>query len=241
MAFPRPLLLTPALGLALALGCASSGKAMIDKEFSDLHAEMERLQADQRGMSDRLEALERERRAAPAGSASTGAPEPGGDKPPLRVVVLTPSGADQPDETVDVDDGAPMPVTARGGKADGPRKGNPERDYEQAMKLVKSKSWDNAIEAFTAFLVRYPDGERADNAMFWIGEAYAQKGDDARALEEFAGVVARFPRGNKAPDALLKQALLHKKAGHADKAKALLEELKKKYPSSDASKRAPAE
>lgn len=240
MANPRLPLLAATIASVALFGCSSSGKTMIEKEFADLHAEMQKIQADQRGMADRLEAMERERRAQPAGSAAPDAAK--GDKPPLKVVVLTPTGADQPDETVDADEGAPTPVTARGGKSDtGGKKGNPDRDYEQAMKHVKSKSWDKVLDAFTAFLVRYPDGDRADNAMFWIGEAYAQKGEDDKAIEQLAGLVARFPRGNKAPDALLKQAMLHKKAGRADKAKELLQELKKKYPSSDASKRAPAE
>ena len=170
-----------------------------------------------------------------------------GERPPLDVVVLRPE-ADPVEEPISEPeaDGPRQEVRlgreAKGKKAKGDASAkDAERDYDAALSLVKKKSYDKAVEAFTGFLVKFPDHARADNAMFWMGEAYLGKGDTENALAQLDAVVARFPDGNKAPDALLKIAQIRKRAGEDELAKATLARLRARYPGSDAAKRAPKE
>ena len=111
--------------------------------------------------------------------------------------------------------------------------------YDAAMSLVNAKQYDKALDAFAAFLVRWPDHPYANNAMYWRGECYFARGDYRRAAEQFEGVVARFPAGNKAPDALLKLGMSQQRLGDPVKAKESFDRLTELYPQSDAARRIP--
>ena len=111
--------------------------------------------------------------------------------------------------------------------------------YDAAMALVNAKQYDRALDAFAAFLVRWPEHPYANNAMYWRGECYFAKGEYARAADQFAGVVARFPAGSKAPDALLKLGMSRQKLGESAKAKESFDRLTQLYPQSDAARRVP--
>ena len=96
------------------------------------------------------------------------------------------------------------------------------QDIYQAAYLDFSKgSYSLAIAGFREFLRRYPEHELANNAQYWIGEAYlslargyanAGQGERAsesleQAVQEFKKVLANYPRGDKTPTALYKEAL----------------------------------
>ena len=112
--------------------------------------------------------------------------------------------------------------------------------YDSALALVNGKQYDKALEAFAAFLVRYPDHPYAANATYWRGEAYFAQGQFVRAAEQFEGIIARFPLGGKTPDALLKLGICQQKLGNPEKAKAYFDKLAKEYPRSDAARRIPS-
>ncbi len=111
------------------------------------------------------------------------------------------------------------------------------RAYDDALQLVYGKKYDAALDAFAAFLVKWPDHPNADNAHYWRGECYFAKGEMARAEEQFAGVIARFPMGNKVPDSLLKLAITQERLGKAAESRASYEKLQREYPRSDAAKK----
>ncbi|HEY4015533.1 MAG TPA: tol-pal system protein YbgF [Polyangiaceae bacterium] len=115
-----------------------------------------------------------------------------------------------------------------------------KRAYDADMALVTAKRYDQALDAFAAFLVKWPDHPYADNAMFWRGECYFAKGDFTRATEQFEGVLRRFPASEKAPDALLRLGMAHDKLGHSAKAKESYDRLAQQFPDSDAARRIPA-
>ena len=112
--------------------------------------------------------------------------------------------------------------------------------YDAALALVNGKQYDKALDAFAAFLVRYPDHPYAANATYWRGEAYFAQGQFVRAAEQFEGIILRFPLGTKTPDALLKLGICQQKLGNADKAKTYFDKLAKEYPRSDAARRIPS-
>jgi tol-pal system protein YbgF len=181
---------------------------------------------------------------------------------------IGPASVDPSDEYADTEDPSPRPVirvlgSARGsgrswrgddqveqsGLADSPadaRSGQPGQldpaapvAYDAAIALVNARRYDKALDAFAAFLVRWPDHPYADNAMYWRGESYYALGDYRRASEQFEGVMARFPAGNKAPDALLKLGMARLKLGDPASAKACFDRLTELYPQSEAAKRIP--
>jgi tol-pal system protein YbgF len=215
-------------------------------------------------MSDRLSSLEvqqaeeRDKKKAPA-------PAPA---PPLRVVHLGDPDASEGKSEGDTEDLNPRPTIkiqgssprAKGGgqqlieqtmpdenqPATGPTTSRPSaldpearKSYDAALALVNGKQYDKALDAFAAFLVRWPDHPYADNATYWRGECYFAKGEYARALEQFEGLVARFPLGNKAPDALLKAGISQQKLGNPQKATGYFDKLRHDFPNSDAAKRVP--
>lgn len=111
--------------------------------------------------------------------------------------------------------------------------------YDAAMALVNAHQYDKALDAFAAFLVRWPDHPYADNAMYWRGECFYARGDYRRAAEQFEGVIARFPAGDKAPDALLKLGMSQMKLGNPPRAKDSFNRLTQLYPQSEAARRIP--
>jgi len=93
-----------------------------------------------------------------------------------------------------------------------------------------------AIAAFRRFLERWPDHDYADNAQYWLGEAYYDQADYKAALLEFKKVLQRYPDGNKAPDALLKIGFCHGKLGDEKDARSALAQVVELYPKTDAAK-----
>jgi tol-pal system protein YbgF len=129
--------------------------------------------------------------------------------------------------------------------ATGPRDGLPidpeaKPAYDAALALVNAKRFDEALDALTRFLVKWPDHPYADHAMYWRGECYYSRGDYARAVEQFEGVVARFPAGSKAPDALLKLGMSQQKLGNAAKARETFARLSHQYSDSEAARHIPS-
>jgi tol-pal system protein YbgF len=119
--------------------------------------------------------------------------------------------------------------------------GEAKRAYDAALGLVTAHQYDQALDAFAAFLVRWPDHPNADNAMYWRGESYYAKGEYARAAEEFEGATLRFPLGNKVPDCLLKLGLCQQKLGNLPKAKVYFDRLMHDFPRSEAARRIPGD
>ncbi len=115
-----------------------------------------------------------------------------------------------------------------------------KRAYESALALVRGKKYDRGLEAFAAFLVKWPDHPYADNATYWRGEAHFAQGDYAKAVEQFEAVATRSRTGNKIPDALLKLGICQEKLGAHEKAAAYFERLRREFPTSNAAKRIPA-
>jgi tol-pal system protein YbgF len=76
--------------------------------------------------------------------------------------------------------------------------------YQTAFDLLKDSQYDRAITAFQSFLTTYPNSQLADNAQYWLGEAYYVNKSFPEALAAFQRVVDNYPQSRKLPDALLK-------------------------------------
>jgi hypothetical protein len=69
-----------------------------------------------------------------------------------------------------------------------------ERDaYRRAFELLKDRDYDAAKKEFAAMLVRYPQGQFADNGVYWLGEIGYVNKDYAAALTHFNRSSATTP------------------------------------------------
>jgi tol-pal system protein YbgF len=106
-------------------------------------------------------------------------------------------------------------------------------EYRAAVELVKGGKTTDAVTALRAFLQKYPRHEYADNAQYWLGEAFYASKDYQHALVEFRATIETYPRGTKVPDALLKVGYCYAALGQADKARAVLEQVVNLYPKTE--------
>jgi tol-pal system protein YbgF len=106
-------------------------------------------------------------------------------------------------------------------------------EYRAAVELVRGGNQADAITALRTFLKSHPRHEYADNAQYWLGEAFYAEKDYQHALVEFRATIETYPRGNKVPDALLKVGFCYQALGQADKARAVLEQVVNLYPKTE--------
>lgn len=102
--------------------------------------------------------------------------------------------------------------------------------YRRATAALEAKDHAGAIALFRDLIARYPQHEYADNAQYWLGEAFYDQKDYAHAVTEFRATVTGYPSGNKVPDALLKIGLSYAALGDPGKARAALEQVVRLYP-----------
>jgi tol-pal system protein YbgF len=82
--------------------------------------------------------------------------------------------------------------------------GEDKAGYQAAFNLLKDGQYDRAIVAFQKFLATYPDSSLADNAQYWLGEAYYVNRAFPEAQAAFQRTVDKYPQSRKLSDALLK-------------------------------------
>ena len=100
--------------------------------------------------------------------------------------------------------GAAPPVELAGGGSPAELKILEQQAYQQAFDLLKAAKYDQAIIAFQQFLQLYPAGEYADNALYWVGEAYYVTRNFDKALIEFNRLLELYPASGKRADSQLK-------------------------------------
>ncbi len=104
-----------------------------------------------------------------------------------------------------------------------------QEQYDAAFHLLKQGLYERAAKAFRAFLAEHPQSALADNAQYWIGEAYYVTRNFHAAREEFAKVVKHYPASPKVPDALLKIGYCHYELAEWGKARETLNEVVKRF------------
>jgi tol-pal system protein YbgF len=101
--------------------------------------------------------------------------------------------------------------------------------YQAAFDLLKNSQYDRAIAAFQKFLAAYPTSQLADNAQYWLGEAYYVNKSFAEAQAAFQRVVDKYPQSRKRPDALLKIGYCQYELKQWDQAKGTLTQVTSQF------------
>jgi tol-pal system protein YbgF len=112
--------------------------------------------------------------------------------------------------------------------------------YDNAFSLLRSGSYDEAIQSFRDFLAAYPSSQLAANSQYWIGEAYYVTRRFKEAMPEFQSVVDGYKDSPKTGDALLKIGYIQYEFNKTDESKKSLEEVIARFPESTAAKLASA-
>ena len=87
-------------------------------------------------------------------------------------------------------------------------------------------------------VAKYPQGNYADNAWYWMGESYHVKGDDDNALKAYQTLLQQFPASPKVPDALLKTGVIYQGQGKNAQARDAYNKVLKLYPTANAAAQA---
>ena len=106
--------------------------------------------------------------------------------------------------------------------------------YQAAFDLLKNSQYDRAITAFQKFLAAYPSSQLADNAQYWLGEAYYVNKSFPEAQAAFQRVVDKYPQSRKRPDALLKIGYCQYELKQWDSAKGTLSKVTTQFPDTPA-------
>jgi len=114
--------------------------------------------------------------------------------------------------------------------------GSDRENYEAAFDLLKEQQYEAAGIAFQQFLTSFPDSQLADNAQYWLAEAYYVTDRFEDALAQFQLVLGGYPRSRKIPDALLKIGYTNYELGRWDGARAALEMVRTDYSDSTAAR-----
>jgi tol-pal system protein YbgF len=135
--------------------------------------------------------------------------------------------------------GTPLAGPERARRPASPAAADPARElveYQAAYDLLRpeQRRYDEAIQAFRAFLQNYPNGKLADNAQYWLAEASYVTQDNAVALAEFQKVVDNYPDSTKVPGSLLKIGYLQHASGQIDAARQTLSKVVDDYPTTSA-------
>jgi len=132
--------------------------------------------------------------------------------------------------------GATSPGTAPGAAAGNAPSSVEQAVYTQAFDALKAGSYSVAITGFKDFLGTYPASALAENAQYWLGEAYYVNHDYEAAAAAFRAVLRKWPDSRKAPDALLKLGYTQYALKQYSAARATLNEVMQKYPGSESAK-----
>lgn len=114
--------------------------------------------------------------------------------------------------------------------SDQPNVAEEQQIYQTAYNLIKAKKYNDAVNALQKMLQKYPSGQFASNAHYWLGELYGLLGKNELALSEFSTVVKLYPESPRVSDAQLKVGLIYATESKWSEAKTVFKKVINRYP-----------
>ena len=109
---------------------------------------------------------------------------------------------------------------------------NEKELYQAAYETLRNGHNTRAISEFKSLLSEFPDGEYADNSLYWLGEAFKVNQDFNSSKAAFSKIVTHFSGSPKVPDALLKLGYIELEQNNIPKARDYLTQVTVSYPAS---------
>lgn len=110
--------------------------------------------------------------------------------------------------------------------------GSVDPNYRRGLELYREGQSEQAVRALREFVNANPKSDLADNAQFWLGEAYYSRGDYNRSIIELNEVLLKHPQGDQIPGALLALATAFANSGDKIDARLILQKLISDHPDS---------
>lgn len=108
--------------------------------------------------------------------------------------------------------------------------GSAEDQYKFAFNILLQNDYDQAERAFRAYIDKYPNDPRSENARYWLAETYYVRDKFEPASAAFADAYQKAPNGQKAPDNLLKLGMSLGKLNKPREACAAFQRLGEQFP-----------
>lgn len=105
--------------------------------------------------------------------------------------------------------------------------------YNAALASFKDKQFDQAYDRFAEYLSKHPNGSKAPNARFWMGECLYNKKEYELAILDYQKVIVDFPKHSKAAAALLKQGMAFEQLKDNTTARIVYQKILDDYPASE--------
>ena len=113
------------------------------------------------------------------------------------------------------------------------RAGGVDETYRNGLQLYREGHAPRAIEQLRQYLRTSRGSDLADNAQYFIGEAYYSTKDYNRAIIELNEVLLKYPQGDQVPGALLALATAFADSGDKIDARLILQKLISDHPKSE--------
>ncbi len=207
------------------------------EEQANLIAELKKSQGTMYSDFDgRMQSLEKKTEGVKSTTGESPAMREGSVEPPAKaaespVAAPSPEAKQAPGQKQDA-----VPAS---GEANAPRLppvGDEKQQYQQAYEALRNGHNAQAIAAFNSMLDKNPKGEYANNAQYWLGEAYRVNQDMDSARKAFNSVIEKYPGSSKVPDALLKLGTVEAEQKNTIKAREYLTRVTVDFPSSTAAR-----
>ena len=174
----------------------------------------------------RLQQLENPSVGGPAGGAASTLPP--NTTAPVRVPPVTPPTAQKPPSAKPPAALVPGSIEQIGEQA----------EYDTALAVLREGRYTEAAQAFKKFLADHPGSTYADNANYWLGEAYYVTRNFDKALRAFQGLVNTYPKSAKVPGSRLKIAYINYEKKDWPAARKALSAIVSDYPDTTVSRQA---
>lgn len=188
-----------------------------------LQNEMENTQKRQRDLYVDLDGRMRKMEAQLAAQAAAAATAPPVASMPPGVVGAVPANPSNPT----ADASRVMPPAVVDPVAE-------QRAYDQGLEHFRSGRFAEAVTAFQIFNRTFARSTLVPSAQYWIGNSLYATRDFRGAIAAQRQLIAQYPDSAKASDALLNIASAQSELGDLQAARATLQEVASKYPSSEA-------
>lgn len=127
--------------------------------------------------------------------------------PKPAVPAAKPAPAAQPAVVASATPPAPAPIKKPAPEQ--PNAAEEQQIYQTAYDLIKAKKYNEAINTLQKMLQKYPSGQFAANAHYWLGELYGLLNKSDQSALEFNKVIKNYPESPKVVDAQLKLGLIY--------------------------------
>jgi len=102
--------------------------------------------------------------------------------------------------------------------------------YTNARSLLVTDQYSQSIDLFLSYLDAYPNNNYVPDATYWLGKAYAAKGDRHNAKRVLVGFQSDYPLHHKFSNSMHELAIIHHEIKDDKKAVELLKLMIKKFP-----------